>query len=848
MHVSGKRFFAISAAILFATASFAAEFSSALEAELSAKSGSEFVSAIVFLESPVDIRALDAKLHEDKADRVTRYRTVMEALHYNADQTQPAFRAEFDRAMSDGRMTGYTAHWIDNLFVIHAQKILIESFRARGDVKYVTENFQAELIEPVPMESDQDSRAGRETLDALTIPPGIVAVGARRVVEELGITGQGVLVGNCDTGVDGTHPALASRWRGLHAPWYHCWMDNLGTNTTFPNDQHYHGTHVMGTITGLAISGSDSTWIGCAPRAEWIANNAINQGVGGDFDSDIIRTFEWFANPDSNIATMDDVPDVVQNSWGVNTGLGYAQCFDYWNSVILNCEAAGVVVTWSAGNEGTSGLRSPAIYSLNETQIFSVGAVDATSYSAPYPIASFSSRGPTPCTPAIPNTIKPEISAPGVTVWSAQPGGGYQNLSGTSMSGPHVAGVVALMREACPDCDPQTIKEAIIATAIRDGYVTPPATENNTFGNGFIDAYAAVLMVATPHGRVMGVVRDAETMNPLAAKVEVVGGSENVTANASGAYSLFLQSDSTYTLRFSHYGYFESEAVVQVLTDDTTYQDTNLNPRPVIVSYFEDFESGAPGWTHGSPAGWGDQWHVSTERSNSAIHSYKCGDAGTGAYASLLDARLVSPVIANLPAEARLSFYFQIEAERSTYYTDSAYDGGMIELSVDGGAFAQVAPLSPSYAHTFRYMAGGSTPATGPMPGLRCYSDTVDVWTQAFVDLADYEGQDVQIRFRFGSDQSANREGWYVDDVSVTGFGTGQLSAPTGLVIVASGEDLILSWNPDDNVGYRIYSDTDPEGSFSTFVSQTTATSDTLYGAAASGDLLFYRIHGWDGQ
>ncbi|MDD5088493.1 MAG: hypothetical protein PHI18_06820, partial [bacterium] len=54
------------AAALFAGNLQAAEFSPALEAELAAKSGSEFVSAIVFLESPLDIRALDARLHEQR--------------------------------------------------------------------------------------------------------------------------------------------------------------------------------------------------------------------------------------------------------------------------------------------------------------------------------------------------------------------------------------------------------------------------------------------------------------------------------------------------------------------------------------------------------------------------------------------------------------------------------------------------------------------------------------------------------------------------------------------------------------------------------------------------------------
>ena len=85
MNVSGSRFFATCVVILLlAACAVAAEFSPALEAQLAEKSANELVSAIVILESPIDIRALDAKLHAEKASRVERYRTVVEALHYNA--------------------------------------------------------------------------------------------------------------------------------------------------------------------------------------------------------------------------------------------------------------------------------------------------------------------------------------------------------------------------------------------------------------------------------------------------------------------------------------------------------------------------------------------------------------------------------------------------------------------------------------------------------------------------------------------------------------------------------------------------------------------------------------------
>ncbi len=557
---------------------WAAEFSPTLEEELRQAGAKDMVSAIVILESPIDIQALDDQLHMRQATKAERNKEVLDALQYNANQTQPAFRAEFDDAIKRGEMAGYTPYWIENLFVIQATREFIEALRDRGDVKYVTENFRAELIEPIRYpEKEGVDHSGRNPLDTMTLPPGVQAMGAYRVNTELGITGVGVLVGNCDTGVLGTHAALQSRWRGNFAPWYHCWKDDLGTGTQTPNDGYGHGTHVMGTMAGRAIVGADTQWIGCAPDARWIATNAINQGVGAPFDNDVISDYQWFANPDSNNGTTDDVPDVVQNSWGVFTGLGYVQCFDYWNTVVTNCEAAGVVVTWSAGNEGTSGLRSPAIYQLNPTQIFSVGAVDASSYpTTPYPAAGFTSQGPTPCTPN-PGSIKPEIAAPGVNVYSSWNNGAYNTISGTSMAGPHVAGCVALMRQACPNCDPTTIKTALMNTAIDAGY--PPAGEDNVFGAGFIDCYNAVLAVSNL-GHLVGTVLDISN-NPLAgATVRNVNGLQSTQTNGSGQYDLPL-SAGTYSISFAKFGYVTQQVNGLVITTgQNTTQNVNLATAP----------------------------------------------------------------------------------------------------------------------------------------------------------------------------------------------------------------------------------------------------------------------------
>ncbi|MBK6765727.1 MAG: S8 family serine peptidase [bacterium] len=547
----------------------AAEFSPALDYQLDDAQSGDFVSALVILESPVDIMALDFQLHARKASLLERHQEVIGALKYNAAQTQPAFRAELDQATRAGLVRGYTAYWIENLFVVYASKDYLETLRDRGDIKAVTENFRAELIEPILSE---DRGPVRDHLDIETTTPGQDAIRATEVNRVLGITGNGVLVANCDTGVDGAHPALASRWRGLTEPASECWRDALGGGTTFPSDGNGHGTHVMGTITGREFSGGDTNTVGSAPNARWIATNSINQGVSGDFDNDIIADYQWFADPDGNPGSLDDVPDVIQNSWGVFTGLGYAQCFDLWNTVITNCEAAGPVITWSAGNESTSGLRSPAIYSLNAYQIFSVGAVDATNFGAPYPLAGFSSQGPTPCTPASPDNIKPEISAPGVNVYSSIPGGGYSSgYSGTSMAGPHVAGVVALMREACPNCDHITIKDAIMSTAIDYG----TAGQDNQYGHGFIDAYEAVLAVSNL-GRVCGVVTDVSS-NPIAgARVSITSGPNFTLTAPDGSYCLPL-GEGTYTVECSAFGYItQSAAGIVIVEGDTTSQNFTL--------------------------------------------------------------------------------------------------------------------------------------------------------------------------------------------------------------------------------------------------------------------------------
>jgi len=557
-------------ALALAGSAMAGSLSPGLEAYLAEKHDGGSIKTLVVLRDQVDIAAMDLDLYLQRATRAHRHFQVVTALQEKAGATQPALRAELDRRLGKG-IDGYKSYWLINAIVVTGTVGDIREIAARDDVEVVELDLIPELIKPVSVEP-----IGEKSMTAIGITPGVVNIGARRVWDELGIRGEGAIIGSLDTGVAGAHPALASRWRGLYAPWQHCWLDVLGTNTQFPNDGHGHGTHTTGTMTGLAANDT----IGVAPGALWIATNAINQGANPGFDSDILDCLEFFTDPDGNPATLDDVPDVVQNSWGVHEGFsGYVDCDSRWWVAIDACEAAGVVLTWSAGNEGPSStsLRSPADRATTLYNCFSVGS---TQHSPPFSIASSSSRGPAgPNCGPVENRMKPEISAPGVDIYSSYPSSGYTYMSGTSMAGPHVAGVVALMRSANPNVDVITIKQILMETAIDLG----TAGEDNTYGHGFLNAYEAVLAVLGGLGWVEGTVTDRTTGFPIVgAQITVAGGYQSAVTTSAGFFRLTLPVGPA-TINFAAFGYDPQSIVVEVLEDQTINRIFPLQPLPTAT-------------------------------------------------------------------------------------------------------------------------------------------------------------------------------------------------------------------------------------------------------------------------
>lgn len=532
----------------------------------------EFIGVLVFLEEQANIRSLQREHIRSNASRETRHREVIRLLQQTAKQSQSDLLEYLSDRELAGAVDGYVGYWITNMVAVRCTKEEVHNVAAQPDVAEVWENFPVELIEPVA-----SSRPLGGSLDDDLITPGLVAIGADRVWHELGITGAGRIVGNIDTGVMYGHPALMARWRGNFAPGSHCWLDPFGT-LPMPGDYDStrvqslgHGTHTMGTICGLGVETHDT--IGVAWGAHWIAAAGVWGGIGPQMDHQITQSFQWMADPDGNPNTLDDVPDVSSNSWGVRSYFsGYLNCDTRWNAVIYNMEAAGVVAVFSAGNAGpgSSTIVSPAGIADDDYFCFAVGAVDATNASWPYPIGEFSSRGPSDC-PS--HATKPEIVAPGVDVLSSVARwdfyGPYAQLSGTSMACPHVAGTIALMRQADPDLSVGMIKEMLMGTT-RD--LGDPG-EDNDYGFGMLDAYTVVNEVLRGWGTVAGVITDGDGF-PLDAVVELGDGRQYRT-NSNGEFFLYLSGDSSHTLHISSWGFFS--------IDTTLWLPSHATINPIFI-------------------------------------------------------------------------------------------------------------------------------------------------------------------------------------------------------------------------------------------------------------------------
>lgn len=418
----------------------------------------------------------DVSRAEAIPDRAQRMKTVYDTLVAHADRTQAPLR----KTLSDLGIP-YKPYYLVNAIEVHGGLPTRLMLEARPDVARVLESPH---LRPVPVPAAEPSHES---------PPfiaqwNLTSIGAERVWSEFRVNGTGIVIGQSDSGVDGTHVVLRNAYRGRGGHDDYNWFDPwFGTQT--PTDIGGHGTHTLGSILGRADGRNAPT--GVAPGAEWfgcvnLARNLASPALYLDCMQFMLAP--WPRNGD---ALKDGNPalgaHVINNSWGCPPVEGCDP--EALRPAVAALRSAGIFVVASAGNDGPacSTVQDPiALYD----ESFTVGAVDSAGK-----VTSFSSRGPVTVDGS--GRTKPDILAPGANVLSAWPGGGYISESGTSMAGPHIVGVVALMWSAQPklvgniDATERILRET--ATPLSGNLpVACGGLGANVTGAGIVNAYAAV--------------------------------------------------------------------------------------------------------------------------------------------------------------------------------------------------------------------------------------------------------------------------------------------------------------------------------------------------------------------
>ncbi len=348
---------------------------------------------------------------------------------------QPDIIATDIRARTNGRL-GFIYRRVLNGFSISLSPASLELMRRDPRVAYIERDL--------PMR-----------INAQTIPTGIqrsfAATNPNLMINGVDDFRVDVDIAVLDTGIDRQHPDLniaggidCTYYTGrYYRRTYYCEESADG------DDDHYHGTHVAGTIG--ALDNGDGV-AGIAPGARlWAVKVLDSQGSG--YTSGIIAGIDW-------VVAHNDI-EVINMSLG---GSGQSNAY---RDAIDNAVANGVVVVVSAGNEGSNANNYSPAFVPSAITVSALADFDGNPGGNAGPtcrndqddtLADFSNWGP-----AV------DIAAPGVCILSTFPleQGGYGTLSGTSMASPHVAGAAGLLASGA-----HAPKNAADVQAIRDKLIS----------------------------------------------------------------------------------------------------------------------------------------------------------------------------------------------------------------------------------------------------------------------------------------------------------------------------------------------------------------------------------------
>ncbi|WP_026693999.1 S8 family peptidase [Peribacillus kribbensis] len=241
--------------------------------------------------------------------------------------------------------------------------------------------------------------------DTSEVPGGVELIQAPKIWDKT--MGKGSTIAVLDTGCDITHPDLKDRIKGGKN-----FTGDDGGREDIYQDYNGHGTHVAGT---MAASMNKQGVIGVAPEADLLIVKVLNKNGSGKY--------EWIKN--GILFAIEQGADIISMSLG-----GPSDDKDLHDAIKL-AVSKNIQVVCAAGNEGdgddkTDELGYPACYN----EVISVGAINLQRRSSNFTNSN--------------NEV--DLVAPGEGILSTYKNGKYATLSGTSMSAPHAAGALALIK------------------------------------------------------------------------------------------------------------------------------------------------------------------------------------------------------------------------------------------------------------------------------------------------------------------------------------------------------------------------------------------------------------------
>ncbi len=729
-----------------------------------ALSGSEPVEALVVFSDQVDLLPLK--------NRMT-YHEMAELKRTVARTTQ---KRALELLRSSAGVEIWQSFWIVNALYVKATPDVIQNLAALPEV---------EIVRPVRHDYHVlgQPSSGKHPPRVQAVEWNIARIKADSVWYQYGLSGQGVLVGVLDTGIDPSHPALAGNFSG--------YFKDAVNNQTSPYDDHGHGTHVSGTIAGGDGPGPFADDIGVAYNAQ-IASCKAFDSAGNGSNVDIIECVQWFTSlkADSGLDLK-----VVNNSWGGGGGDTWL-----WNDLWTGWRAMDIIPVFAAGNSGpgTGTVGSPGDYPI----VIAVGATDNGDN-----IANFSSRGPAPSTGQYADTtywsrpdwnyIKPDISAPGAGIRSSLPGGSYAIWDGTSMATPHVTGVIALMFELNPTLNYMTIYDILTNYGVDQPSQGAPYP-NNDYGWGRINALKVIQSTPTlnaPFVKVSGTtvvdisgnndgiadpgesvtfyVRlrnlglDASNVSATLSVLPPADTAVNITDNTS-FYGTLVQGDTSsgdgfaFTVDPGWRPGVPARFVVDITASGGYTRSETLSlqlGRPTYYTWFQyDFSSAGPWATN-------QGWALTTASYNSPPSSYT--DSPGGSYGNNAHNYLVHTTPFDLS-----DAYFARIIFSHTYAFESGYDYGYVQVATD-------------------------TADNAAWTTIGSYTGTQAAWVAETLQIpSQFMGQQVYVRFLVETDASVTDDGWYVDDVIL------QQDVPlTGAVLLDQGITILDTFPGANNNG-----------------------------------------------